>query len=146
MGAITKGLTYYIIPLLKLTSKLFEKFTVKTTRFVTLTSDQFFNSLIMEDSQSGSKISLRGALSLVIQSKPDLKHELYNKPVLVCQPEADEMTKSYHTKKVYEKLNSKNKKYISFDGAHFPIEKQIYIKWSECVDSFINEIKEGNRI
>jgi alpha-beta hydrolase superfamily lysophospholipase len=145
-SSTTKGLTYYLIPLLKLISKLFGKFTVKTTRFVsykTLTSDQVFNSLIMEDPQSGSTISLRGALSLVIQSRPDLKHELYNKPVLVCQPEDDEMTKSHHTKKVYEKLNSKNKKYISFDGAHFPIENQIYVQWSECVDTFINEIKEG---
>jgi alpha-beta hydrolase superfamily lysophospholipase len=140
----TKGLTYYIIPLLKLASAIFGRITVKTTRFVSyraLTSDRNFNSLIMLDPQSGSRISLRGALSLVTRGKPDLKHELYEKPVLVCQPEDDEMTRSYHTKKVYDRLKSKNKKYISFDGGHFPTDKQAYIKWGESVDEFIKGIK-----
>ncbi len=139
----TKKLTYYLIPLLKLVSKILGRITVKTTRFVpysALTSDPSFNSLIMKDPQSGTTISLRGALSLLIQSKPDVKHELYEKPVLVCQPEDDEMTRSYHTKKVYKKLKSKKKQYISFDGGHFPTDKQTYIKWGECVDKFIKKI------
>ncbi|HNT78186.1 MAG TPA: alpha/beta fold hydrolase [Anaerolineae bacterium] len=142
-SSTTKGLTYYLIPFLKLASKILGGVTVKTTRFVSyraLTSDPDFNSLIMEDPQSGNTISLRGALSLVTQSTPDMKHELYEKPVLVCQPEDDAMTRSYHTKKVYARLNSINKKYISFSGGHFPTDKQAYIVWGECVDEFLKGI------
>jgi alpha-beta hydrolase superfamily lysophospholipase len=140
-----KGITNYLIPALKFASKIFGKATVKTTRFVSyraLTNDPVFNSLIMKDPHSGNTISLRGALSLITQGKPDLKHELYNKPVLICQPEDDEMTRSYHTKKVYQKLNTLNKKYISFTGGHFPTDKESYIKWGKSVDEFISQISK----
>ncbi len=138
----TKELTFFLIPLMKLASKLFGKATFKTTRLVsyrTLTADQNFNSLIMNDPQSGKSISLRGALSLIIQAKPDLPHNKYEKPVLVCQPEDDEMTPAYFTKKVFKKLKSESKKYIHFEGAHFPKDKGSYIKWGEEVDRFIKE-------
>jgi len=82
---------------------------------------------------------LRGALSLIIQAKPDLPHNKYEKPVLVCQPEDDEMTPAYFTKKAFKKLKSENKKYIRFEGAHFPTDKESYIKWGEEVDRFIKE-------
>lgn len=143
-SSTTKGLTYYIIPLLKLTSKILGKLTVKTTRFVpyrALTTDPEFNTLIMKDPHSGNTISLKGVLSLVTQGKPDLKHELYEKPVLICQPEDDEMTRSYHTKKVYDRLKTKSKKYVDFNGGHFPVDKDSYIKWGLIVDEFIKEIK-----
>ena len=138
----TKGLTFFLMPLMKLSSKLFGKTTFKTTRLVsyrTLTADQSFNSLIMKDPQAGKSISLRGALSLVLQSKPDLPHNEYEKPVLVCQPEEDEMTPAYFTKKVFKKLKSENKKYIRFEGAHFPVDKESYIKWGKEVDRFVKE-------
>lgn len=143
-SSTTKGLTYYIIPLLKLTSAILGKLTVKTTRFVpyrALTNDPEFNSLIMKDPHSGNTISFRGALSLVTQGKPDLKHELYEKPVLICQPQDDEMTRSYHTKKVYDRLKTKNKKYVDFIGGHFPTDKESYLKWGIIVDEFIKGIK-----
>ena len=63
----------------------------------------------------------------------------YEKPVLVCQPDDDKMTPAYYTKKVFEKLKSKNKKYIRFEGAHFPPDKESYIRWGEEVDKFIKE-------
>ncbi len=89
---------------MKLSSKLFGNATFKTTMLVsysTLTADENFNSLIMHDPQSGKTISLRGALSLILQTKPDLPHNKYAKPVLVCQPEDDKMTPDYYTKKVF---------------------------------------------
>ncbi|MBK8808783.1 MAG: hypothetical protein IPO21_19955 [Bacteroidales bacterium] len=99
-----------------------------------------FNNLLKTDPQAGTLISLRGACSLVTQSKPDLKHEEYEKPVLVCQPEHDKMTPSYYTKKTFGKIKSSQKEYCSFSGAHFPTEKHTYQKWAECVDSFIKRI------
>jgi len=36
---------------------------------------------------------------------------------LVCQPEEDEMTPAYFTKKIFKKLKSKQKKVPSFNGA-----------------------------
>jgi alpha-beta hydrolase superfamily lysophospholipase len=148
-SSTTKGFTYYLIPFLKIASIILGRITVKTTRFVSykaLTSDQNFNSLLLGDPQSGSTISLRGALSLVTQGKPDLKHEFYEKPVLVCQPEDDEMTRSYHTKKVYDRLKSENKKYISFAGGHFPTDKGAYVKWGECVDEFIATVQKAGGV
>ena len=131
----TKGLTFYLMP-----STLFGKATFKTTKVVSyraLTSDHNFNSLILKDPQSGNMISVRGAMSLILQAKPDLPHERYEKPVLICQPEEDEMTAAYYTKKVYDKLKSKNKKYISVKMGHFPTDKEAFIKWGKDVDEFI---------
>lgn len=140
----TKGLTFFLTPLLKLSSKLFGNATFKTTKLVsykTLTSDSDFNSLIMKDPQSGNTISVRGAMSLLLQAKPDLAHEHYEKPVLICQPDNDKMTPAYYTKKVYDKLKSKHKKYVSFEGAHFPIDRESHIKWGNEVDEFIGSLQ-----
>ncbi len=52
------------------------------------------------------------------------------------------MTPSYYTKKTFEKIKSLKKEYCSFDGAHFPTDKQTYEKWKECVDNFIKRIEE----
>jgi alpha-beta hydrolase superfamily lysophospholipase len=95
----------------------------------------------MKDPQSGNTISVRGALSLILQATPDLPHERYEKPVLVCQPEDDKMTPAYYTQKVFKKLKYKNKKYISFRGAHFPTDRESFVKWGEGVEEFIKGIE-----
>ena len=82
---------------------------------------------------------MRGALSLFIQSKPDLAHDLYNKPVLVCQPQDDKMTEARFTRRIYDKPGSERKRYVDFDGGHFPVEKHTYTKWAEVADQFIKE-------
>ncbi|MFO8067397.1 MAG: alpha/beta hydrolase [Bacteroidales bacterium] len=141
----TKRLTYPMMPFLKLSSALFGKLRLKTYYFVsydTLTDSMEFNNLLKTDPQAGTLISLRGATSLVTQSKPDMKHENYEKPVLVCQPEQDKMTPNYYTKKTFKKIKSEKKDYQNFDGAHFPTDKQTYVKWTESVDSFIKRIEE----
>lgn len=141
----TKRLTYPMMPFLRLSSALFGKLRLKTYYFVsydTLTDSVEFNNLLKTDPQAGTLISLRGATSLVTQSKPDKKHGDYEKPVLVCQPEQDRMTPSYYTKKTFEKIKSLKKEYCGFDGAHFPTDKQTYEKWTECVDSFIRELEK----
>jgi pimeloyl-ACP methyl ester carboxylesterase len=136
----TKKLTYPLIPIMNLASVFLGKLTFRTTRFVSyqaLTSDARFNSLIMRDPQSGNTISLRGVLSLVLQSKPDLAHKEYQKPVLVCQPSGDEMTPSFYTQKVFDKLGSRKKRYAAFPGAHFPTEKTVYADWVKEVSDFV---------
>lgn len=72
---------------------------------------------------------------------PDLDPECYEKPVLICQPEGDEMTPSYHTKKFHERIKSNNKEYVGFMGAHFPTDKESYVKWGLVVDDFIKGVK-----
>ena len=138
----TKRLTYPLMPFLRLLSALLGKLRLKTYYFFsydTLTDSMAFNNLLKTDPQAGNIISLRGACSLVTQSKPDMKHEDYDKPVLVCQPEHDKMTPSYYTKKTFEKIKSSKKKYCSFNGEHFPTDNQAYKKWCECVERFIKE-------
>ena len=53
--------------------------------------------MIKYDPQAGIHITLQGAASLVLQSKPYKKHEDYTKPVLVLQPEKDKMTPKHYT-------------------------------------------------
>ena len=136
----TKRLTYPLMPFLRLLSALLGKLRLKTYYFFsydTLTDSMAFNNLLKTDPQAGNIISLRGACSLVTQSKPDMKHEDYDKPVLVCQPEHDKMTPSYYTKKTFEKIKSSKKKYCSFNGVHFPTDKLTYVKWANEVDLFL---------
>ncbi len=136
----TKKLTYPMMPFLKILSSFIGKLRLKTNYFVsydTLTDSMEFNNLLKTDPQAGTLISLRGASSLITQSQPDIKHEEYVKPVLVCQPEQDTMTPSYYTKKTFAKIKSTNKKYISFQGAHFPTNKETYLHWSNEVKLFL---------
>jgi pimeloyl-ACP methyl ester carboxylesterase len=136
-------MTFALMPLLRVMSVLFGKLPLKTTRFVpyrALTANPEFNMLIMKDPQSGNTVTLRGALSLIIDSKPDIDHTVYEKPVLICNPELDEMTKSIYTKRVYEKLKSNYKRYVGFEAAHFPLDKQSFLRWGESVDTFIKVI------
>lgn len=138
----TKKLTYPLMPFLKLSSFFLGSLRLKTNLFIsynTLTDCNDFNNLLKSDPQAGTLISLRGASSLVLQSKPDKPHFEYTKPVLVCQPENDMMTPSYYTQKIFSKLKTKQKTYVSFDGAHFPTDKQTYIKWGEEVRTFISK-------
>jgi len=138
----TGRVTPVFIPLLKLASILFGRLTIHTTRIVPyrdLTTDPNFNTMLLQDPHSGNTISLRGALSLFIQAKPDLAHELYEKPVLVCQPKDDKMTEARFTKRIFDKLGSERKRYVDFTGGHYPLEKSTYIKWAEAVDKFIKE-------
>ncbi len=138
----TKGLTYLLLPFLKLSARLFGKLRIKTYHAIsyeTLTNDKNFNELVKKDPQAGTLISLRGVLSLLTQSKPAKEHNQYEKPVLVCQPENDKMTPCIYTKRTFEKLKSVKKKYCSFNGDHFPLDKASYQKWANCVDEFIKE-------
>jgi pimeloyl-ACP methyl ester carboxylesterase len=139
----TGRMTYPLMPFMRLFSSVAGKMRLKTTAFVsydTLTDSTEFNSMIKADPQAGTLISLRGACSLVTQSKPDLGHEHYEKPVLVCQPESDKMTPARYTKKVFSKLKSNQKKYVGFEGPHFPVSKQTYEKWAETVKHFVDNL------
>ena len=139
----TKKMTFVFLPIFKLLSKIIGKVRLKTYAFIsydTLTDNQEFNDLIKIDPQAGTLISFRGVSSLLTQSKPDVIHEAYTKPVLLCQPKDDKMTPVYYMRKTFEKINSKNKKYVAFSGPHFPVKKETYQQWSKEVDNFIQEI------
>lgn len=97
--------------------------------------------LLKQDPQAGTHITLKGALSLLLQSKPRITHEKYTIPTLVVQPGEDRMTPKYYTQKTFDKLGSNKKKYIELEGAaHFPIENDYYKTWSMEVDQFIKEL------
>ncbi len=140
---VTKKFTYPLLPILKLLTHLFFKFRIKTYHTIsydTLTNDNEFNELVKKDPQAGTLISLRGVLSLLTQSKPLKQYSEYDKPVLVCQPEGDRMTPSIYTKKTFEKIKSDKKFYYGFDGDHFPLDNNHYLKWAEYVDEFIKAV------
>ncbi|QUI24345.1 alpha/beta hydrolase [Vallitalea pronyensis] len=140
----TKGFTYVLIPILKWVSKYLQKVRIKTYSLIsydTLTDSKEFNDLIKRDPQAGTHITLKGAASLVLQSKPYIPHDKFNKKVLILQPEKDEMTPKYYTEKVYKKLGSKEKKYIEIkNSAHFPVEKEYYLQWKEAVNAFLETV------
>jgi alpha-beta hydrolase superfamily lysophospholipase len=140
----TKKLTYLLIPVFKFISKFMGKVRIKTYRLVsydTLTDSHEFNEIIKDDPQAGTHITLKGAVSLIIQSKPYKSHDDYIKPILVLQPEKDKMTPRHYTEKVFKKLGAANKKYVEIkDAPHFPTEKKYYKQWAEEVDAFIKSI------
>ena len=99
------------------------------------------NSLIKLDPQAGTHITLKGAASLILQSRPELRHEDFFLPTLIVQPGADRMTPKIYTERVYKKLGSKNKKYVELEGAdHFPTEKKYYKEWESTVDDFLKKV------
>lgn len=134
-------MTFLLMPLLRLTAKLLGNLRIKTYRLVsydTLTDSNEFNEMIKKDPQAGTHITLRGAASLVLQSKPLLTHERFTKPVLIVQPEKDEMTPKYYTEKVFKQLGSEIKRYVLIkNAAHFPTHKSYYQQWVKAVDGFI---------
>ena len=140
----TGRLTYVLMPFLRLSSVLLGKIRVPTEWFVsydTLTADPTFNDMVRQDPQSGTRISLRGAISLVTQSKPDLPHAEYTKPVLVCQPSADQMTPHRYTQRVYDALASPQKRLVDFEGGHFPTTVPPCERWADVVDDFLKGLQ-----
>ena len=140
---MTRKFTYSLLPLFRLTSKFFGNIRIKTYGLVsydTLTDSDEFNEMIKKDPQAGTHITLKGAASLILQSKPIVPHERFTKPVLIVQPEKDEMTPKYYTEKVFERLGSAIKKYVLINkAAHFPIHKRYYQQWVNEVDEFISK-------
>lgn len=146
----TKGFTYLLLPLLKLLSRLMSDFRLKTYRFVsydTLTDSDEFNAMVKNDPQAGTMISLKGAVSLLTQSKPAVRHHEYQTPVLVLQPENDRMTPKYYIQKAFHALGSKKKKLVLVQGAaHFPTDREPYQLWAEEAEQFIRAICENDFI
>lgn len=140
----TKRFTYALIPIFKFLSKYLSKSRIKIYSLIsydTLTDSKEFNDLIKKDPQAGTHITLKGAASLILQSEPLIPHEKFKKPVLVLQPEKDEMTPKYYTEKVFKKLGSKNKKYIEIENSpHFPLAKDYYLRWENEVNTFLKTI------
>lgn len=136
--------TYVLIPVLKILSKLFGKMQLKTYNMIsydTLTDSKEFNEFIKKDPQAGTHVTLKGAVSLVLDSKPVVPHSDYTKPVLVVQPGNDRMTPKKYIKRTFEMLGSRKKKYVEIKAAsHFPTKTEIYDQWANEVDQFIKEV------
>ncbi len=136
----TKKFTYLLIPIFKLLCSVMGNIRLKTYTLVsyeTLSDSYEMNSLVKKDPQAGTHISLKGAASLVTQSKPDISHNEFKLPVLIVQPGSDRMTPVKYTEKTFKKLGSEKKKYVKLDGAeHFPTNKDFYGKWAEEFNNF----------
>lgn len=137
----TKGLTFALIPILKFLAKFLGRMRIKTYALVsydTLTDSKEFVELLKADPQAGTHVTLKGAASLLADSKPKVSHEAYKKPVLVVQPGADRMTPVKYVKRTFERLGSAKKHYVEIpEIAHFPTDKDSYRVWAEEVDGFI---------
>lgn len=144
----TKRATYLLLPVLKLLSRFLGGIRLKTYRFVsydTLTDSDEFNKMVKEDPQAGTKITLRGAVSLLTQSKPAVRHNEYQIPVLVLQPENDRMTPKHYTQKTFDEIGSEIKRLVMIHGAaHFPTDRETYRIWAEQADLFIRSVCEIN--
>jgi hypothetical protein len=117
-------MTFVLLPIFKLLSKIIGKVRLKTYAFIsydTLTDDQEFNDLIKIDPQAGTLISFRGVSSLLTQSKPDILHEAYPKPVLLCIPKDDKMTPVYYMKKTFEKIKGGFRMHFRISPLWWPV-------------------------
>ncbi|MBA7534321.1 hypothetical protein ES705_26567 [subsurface metagenome] len=145
-----KKASFKILPFLKFLNSFLGRMRIKTYSIVsydTLTAVSKFNDMIKNDPQAGTLISLRGALSLILQSKPTLPYEKWIKPAIIFQPGSDRMTPPKYIKKVFDEIGSKDKKYIQLEGsAHFPVEKKYYEKWTEEVYNFICFVTSANGV
>lgn len=134
--------TYALLPLLKLIVKVFGKRQIKITRLISyegLSVPELIN-YIDSDPQAGVYITFSGALSLLLNSKPDLSYEMWNLPTLIVQPGSDTMTPPEFTLKIFKKLGSLNKKYVKLEGAiHFPVSKKYYTRWANEFDNFMKK-------
>ena len=140
----TRKATFVLIPFLKLASILLGSFRFKThwvVSYDTLSDSREFNDLVKQDPQAGTLLSVRGALSLVLQSKPDAVPEHWDVPVLVVHPGEDKMIPKKYSVKTFEKLSSREKKYVEFEGVgHFPLDQKTYSRWSTEVDDFMRAL------
>ena len=138
----TKKFTYILLPILRLLEVLVGNIRIKTYRLVsydTLTDSAEMNEMIKKDPQAGTNITLKGATSLVLHSKPDVPHPYFTLPTLVVQPGNDLMTPSQYTEKTFQILGSEIKRLVILDGcAHFPTHKKYYLQWANEVDQFIS--------
>lgn len=142
----TGKFTYFLKPLFKLCATLFGNTRVKTYHLVsydTLTCSEYFNSILKKDPQAGTHITLKGALSLLLQSVPLIDHRMFELPTLVLQPKDDRMTPPKYIERTYNKLGSKIKKYVEVENCeHFPIHSEHYNIWAEEVDCFIKRLED----
>ncbi len=75
---------YFLLPFLRFINLIFGFVRIRTYSIIsynTLTAVPEFNSMVKEDPQAGTLISIRGALSLLLESKPTLCYEQWSKQV-----------------------------------------------------------------
>lgn len=141
----TGRLTYASLPLLKAAARLVGGLRIRTYWMVsydTLSDSAEMNELVKSDPQAGRYITLKGALSLLLDSKPDVPFEQWESPILVFQPEADLMTPAKYTKGVFQRLGSEEKRYVGLEGAaHFPTRKRYYEVWEREADEFLSGLR-----
>lgn len=140
----TGKFTYLLIPVFHFLNAVLGNVRFRTTALVSydkLTDSQEMNEMVKQDPQAGTHITLKGATSLLLQSKPEIPHEQFRLPTLVLQPGADKMTPKHYIQKTFDKLGSEKKQYIELDdAAHFPTQNKYYQIWAEETDRFLQEI------
>lgn len=138
---MTGRLTYAMLPMMRLCSALFGGLRLKTyslVSFDTLTDSEDFNTMVKQDPQAGTRISLKGALSLVLQSTVDVPYDQWKLPTLVLQPGEDRMTPKKYTRRTFDRLASPKKRYVEIDGCpHFPLDPRYYEEWACEVEEFV---------
>ncbi len=134
----------FLLPIAKAMTYFFGNIKLKTYKLIsydTLSDSQELNYLLKSDPQAGTQITLRGAISLLLQSKPILPYSEFKMPVLVVQPGSDRMTPAKYVKDMFNLLGSEKKTYIELKGAtHFPTQRKYYQVWADEFDNFIKSI------
>jgi len=136
--------SYHLIPLFKALSFLIGNVSINMNLLIsydTLCNSDRMQELLKNDPLAGNHITLRGALSLILQAKPSIPFHKFTIPTLIIQPGADLMTPAKYSRKMYEQLGSEKKKYVELEGAeHFPSAKEFYMIWAEEVDIFCRQL------
>jgi pimeloyl-ACP methyl ester carboxylesterase len=140
----TNRFTYVLLPIAKTLASITGSVKLKTYKLIsydTLSDSQELVGLLKSDPQAGTQITLKGAISLLLQSKPILPYSGFKIPVLVVQPGADEMTPVKYAKAVFNLLGSEKKTYIELVGAaHFPTQRAYYEVWAKEFDIFMKRV------
>lgn len=101
-----------------------------------LSDSSEFNNLVKNDPLGGNKMTLTAAAEMTSVLLPIAFEYFDLVPILVIQPGADKMTPAKFTRRAYDKLGTKDKKYLELeDRGHWVLD-------DEGVDIICSEIKE----
>lgn len=121
-------LTKLIKSLLKVSANVIPKLSMPTSSissFDNLSNNQKFNKTVKKDPLAGNVITLKAAKELLSASLPIPFDQFEEVPILIIQPTDDEMTPAIFSKKAYDQIKTRDKKFVSVEGrGHWVIDNQ----------------------
>jgi pimeloyl-ACP methyl ester carboxylesterase len=136
--------SYFVLKILRAVGALIPRVRFRNGRLISydnLTDSQELNERLRHgDPMASTLISIRGALSLITQSKWEIPPEQLTIPTLVFQPSKDRMTPPMFARRIFDGLRC-CKRWVDFDGADHMTSKPHYFRnvWGPEVDRWLKE-------